>query len=213
MGEPATKGKAMKQRYWAVACFSVFFLVSCASTELARKWSDESRAGSPIQKMLVVGVSENLANRTAFEDHFQKRLQQAGVEAVASYKVMISGKQLQKELVLEQADKLGTDAILVTQLIGVEEKVFHYEGSGKKTPTQQFGSFASGLSLRGYRRSGVSYTKMESVRLVTNIYDRAEEKLIWSAVSETMKPENVKEIADSLASSVIRSLRDDGWIP
>ena len=57
-----------------------------------------------------------------------------------------------------------------------------------------------------------SYTKMDSVRLVTNIYDRANEKLIWSGVSETMKPENVKEIADSLAATVIRNLRSDGLI-
>jgi hypothetical protein len=53
---------------------------------------------------------------------------------------------------------------------------------------------------------------MDSVRLVTNIYDRANEKLIWSGVSETMKPENVKEIADSLAATVIRNLRSDGLI-
>jgi hypothetical protein len=48
---------------------------------------------------------------------------------------------------------------------------------------------------------------MESVRLLTNLYQRETEELLWTAVTETLRPESVKEVIDSLSSAVMQSLR------
>ena len=96
---------------------------------------------------------------------------------------------------------------MVTQLLGVKEKYIHYDPLDYDA---RKGHGALGRHLLGasnYMHSPVSYTETESVRLVTNIYERETEKLIWTAVTETLRPKSVQEVINSLSSTVMKNLR------
>jgi len=50
------------------------------------------------------------------------------------------------------------------------------------------------------------------VRLRTNIYNMASEKLIWSAFSQSVDPDSVDTILRELIDAVIKQLMADGFI-
>jgi hypothetical protein len=142
-----------------------------------------------------------------FEDVFTEKFKKKGIDAVPSYSVILIGKDLNKDSVLSEAERLGMNTILVTQLLGVKEEYVHYEPldydpyRGKTAFQRHFAGSSK------YAHSPVSYTKMESVRLQTTLYQRETEELIWTSVTETFRPESVKEVIDSLSSAIMKSLR------
>jgi hypothetical protein len=142
-----------------------------------------------------------------FEDVFTEKFKKTGTDAVPSYSAILTFKDLNKDRVLNEAEKLGINTILVTQLLGVEEENVFYDplDYDSHKGKYKFSSHFSGSAV--YAHSPVSYTKMESVRLLTNLYQRETEELLWTAVTETLRPESVKEVIDSLSSAVMQSLR------
>ena len=182
-------------------------IISCAPTKFASVRKNESYTGGYLKNVLVVGVSENLHNRKMFEDVFTEKFKKKGIDAVPSYSVILIGKDLNKDSVLSEAERLGMNTILVTQLLGIKEEYVHYEPldydpyRGKTAFQRHFAGSSK------YAHSPVSYTKMESVRLQTTLYQRETEELIWTSVTETFRPESVKEVIDSLSSAIMKSLR------
>ncbi len=184
-------------------------IISCAPTKFARVWKNDSYSGGFLKSVLVVGVSDNIHNRKMFEDVFAEQFKKNGTHAVPSYSVILLFKDLNKDTVLNEAEKLGINTILVTQLLGVKEEIVHYEPLGYD-PYKGRGAFSrnfAGSSKYAYANKSVSYTKMESVRLQTTLYQRETEELIWTATTETFRPESVKEVIDSLCSKVMKNLR------
>jgi hypothetical protein len=188
---------------------SLLMIISCAPTKFASQWNNDSYTGGHLKKVLVVGLSKNLYNRKLFEDVFTEKFKKKGTDAVPSYSVILTFKDLNKDTVLNQAEKLGVDTILVTQLLGVKEEYIHYEplDYNPYKGTSAFSRHFAGSSKYAYANKSVTYTKMESVRLQTNLYQKETEELLWTSVTETFHPESVKEVIDSLSKAVMGSLR------
>ena len=60
------------------ACVSL--VVACASTEVGKVWKDDSRAGRPMGKVLVIAVAAQTPVRMALEDEFVARLREHGAD-------------------------------------------------------------------------------------------------------------------------------------
>lgn len=86
---------------------------------------DSSYSGGYLKKILIVGVSAELKSRLMFENVFVEQFKKRGVDATASHKGIILDKDLTKERILREAEKLDADAILVTFLLGVKEEYLH----------------------------------------------------------------------------------------
>jgi len=186
---------------------SLLLMIACAPTKFASVWKNDSYTGGPLKSVMVVGVSENLKNRKMFEDVFTEKFKKTGTDAVPSYSAILTFKDLKKDRVLNEAEKLGIKTILVTQLLGVKEEYVHYEplDYDPYRGRTAFGRHFSGPDQ--YAHSSVTYTKMENVRLQTNLYQRETQELIWNSVTETLRPESVKEVIDSLSSVIMKNLR------
>jgi hypothetical protein len=193
--------------YSFLILISLLLMIACAPTKFASVWKNDSYTGGLLKSVLVVGVSANLKNRVMFEDVFTEKFKEKGIAAVPSYTVILTFEGLSKDAVLNEAEKLGINTILVTQLLGVKEKYVHYEPldydpyRGRTAFQRHF----SGPDQ--YAHSSVTYTKMENVRLQTNLYQRETQELIWNSVTETLRPESVKEVIDSLSSVIMKNLR------
>jgi hypothetical protein len=188
----------------------ILLLISCAPTKFASVWKDDKYTGGALKSVFVVGVSDKIYNRKLFEDTFAERLKARGVKAAPSYPAILKFEDIEPDRVLSEADKLGMKAIIVTQLLGHEEEYINYEPLDYD-PAKGNKGFGSRLpTSTEYVKSGGVYTKTKQVRLLTTVYDRKSEQLIWSAVTETFRPESVKETIDSLCDKVLGQLwRDD----
>jgi hypothetical protein len=195
--------------FGTLTIIALFFLTACAPTKLTAVYKDSSYTGGSLESVLVVGVAENLRNRKMFEQFFAEQFQNNGVKAFSSADSIPSDKELNKETIKGLAEKLGADAVLVTHLVGVDEKEEYIPPAYTNVPSPHhhaLGPYYSGVY--GYVHNPGYYVTHEYVRLENNLYETKTEKLIWSSSSETINPASVNETIESLCKVVMKSLRD-----
>ena len=183
-------------------------LASCSGTKLTSVWKDTNYEGT-IDKIMVVAVTENTRNRLIFEREFVEEFKKTGVEAVASVDATTQEEESSNNVILNKAREQGIAMILVTHLIGVEDKEVYHP---PKTRTVSHGGYHNRFNsyyprVYEYVHEPGYYTKHKSVNLETNLYETRAEKLVWSVTSETLDPESVNTIIDSLSKEVIKNLR------
>ena len=200
-----------KQKLWHFLGWLLVaaLLPACAATKIQSISMDETYTGGPIKKILIVGMSTELKSRLKFEKTFAEQFTKQGVNAVASHKVIILAKDLTKERILKEAAALDADAILVTSVIGIKDEYLTYDPANVQRATR---SKLSWDWVNTYASEPVTYTKTESVRLSTTIFERKSEELVWSAITETVRMESAEEVIDSLCGAVLKNIREHGLI-
>ena len=190
----------------------LLFLAACASTKLTGVYKDRNYGGGYLKSVMIVGVSDNLKNRRLFEDTFVEQFKKTGIKAVSGVVVIQKEKKLNKETIKGAAENLGIETVLVTHLVGVEEKETYVPPSYDYMPGRhnRFGPYYS--SVHQYTHTPGYYIDHKYVRLESNLYETKTEKLIWSASSETLDPKSVNVLIESLCTKVIKSLKDNNLI-
>ena len=181
-------------------------IVSCAGTELTQEKVDDAYKGKPVSDILVIAITGNEHNRRTFEKRFVTQLKSVGVDAIASEKAipMPGDLQLKKEAILKAVNQYENDAVIITHLIGKEEKdVYTRGGSGQRG---FFGFYSSRYSTTGYASTSTT------VRLETNLYEVKTEKLMWSGRSKTWSKDSTKEIINDVINTVINELQKNKLI-
>jgi len=188
-------------------------LNSCGGTDLTYVWKDPRYGGGYLRSVMVVGVSENLERRRVFEEAFVREFEKRGIKAVASIKTLGPDTRLTRDTVKAEAARLPVDAVLATRLVSAREEAIDQPASIYSMPSAQY----SNMDLYFYSWDALSaypgaLGKQYVVRLQTNVFDIDTEKLIWTVSSQTVEPESVREIIESLCKSVMDRLRQDKLI-
>ena len=90
-------------------------LIACATTKMQSVSMDSSYSGGYLKKILIVGVSAELKSRLMFENVFVEQFKKRGVDATASHKVIILDKDLTRERILREAEKLDAEVRRVAE--------------------------------------------------------------------------------------------------
>jgi hypothetical protein len=180
---------------------------------LTSVWKDNTYEGA-IDKIMVVAVTENTRNRLIFEREFVEAFKKIGVEAVASVDVTSSEEKSNEAVILAEARKRGISMILVTHLIGVEDKEVYHPPTTQAVPVRGYHNRFNSYYPRVYEyvHEPGYYTQHKNVNLETNLYETRTEKLIWSVTSETIDPKSVNKIIESLSNEVIKNLRKNNLL-
>jgi len=186
-------------------------LSACATTYLVSTWKSE-KATTPLKKVLVIGISDNTANRRLFEDIFVQQLEKVGVAARASYLDLPDSKAISREVVEKLVKDSDFDSVLVT----------HYEGTNEEMVYRPATNYAYGyndMGYWGYYRNVYStvytpgyYVNYKYVYLQTNIYSTKDGEVLWSARSETTNPNNIARSFTELSEAIIKSLKSTNLI-
>ena len=178
-----------------------FLVISCAGTELTQEQIDEVYTGNPVSDILVIAITGNEHNRRSFEKKFVSQLKSVGVDAVSSEEAipMPADLELKKEMILNAVNHYKNDAVIITHLIGKEDKdVYTRSGSAHRG---FYGFYHSRYSDPGYSSTRTT------VRLQTNLYDVKTEKLIWSGKSKTWSKDSKDKIINDVIKTVIKNLQ------
>jgi hypothetical protein len=202
----------MKQRSvkWFGYLFSfVFLIISCAGTKLTHMQVNEAYKGKPVSDILVIAITGNEDSRRSYERKFVAQLESVGVEAISSEETipMPPDLEMKKETILNAVNQFENDAVIITSLIGKEEKEVHTRG----------GSTHRGYY--GYYRMWHSYThdpgystSRKTLLLETNLYDVKTEELIWSGQSKTWSTDSKYQIINDVIKVVINDLLNNNVI-
>jgi hypothetical protein len=196
----------------AIACAAG---ISCATkTELSGIWKSDSPAIRPMNQMLVIGIAESDIGRRSFEDNFAAALEEYGVDAVPSYRILPNPERLSKESIQQAIRGRGFQGVVATRLVQVDEQEKYVPPQTYVTPSYH------GRGLYGYY--GRSYEVVHQpgytvsttiVRLETHLYDASSAELVWAAHSDTFNPKSIDDGVESVAKKLSKRLAADGFAP
>ena len=182
--------------------------VSCGtSTSLSQRWSDPAYVGQPGQKMMVIALAKSERNQNIWETAFSQALTKEKVTPLMGSKYL-NMNQAADEATLKQAVKeSGANLAAVTRLLAVDKETSYVPGTTYYTPAPAYyGMYGYYNSAYGMVHDPGYYQENTIVKLETNVYDVATEKLVWSGVTETLNPETAQEAANSVAYTITEDM-------
>ena len=193
---------------------SLFFF-SCATTKITETWKDHRYRGAPFSDLFVIGVAKEENTRRSFENKFVKKLQAAGVQAVASSSVMELDQKIEKAAILAAIEKLDIDAVLVTRLVSLKEEEVRSPPAGDYgSPDDYHGRYYSDYNIAyDYAHRPAQYTTSVRVGLETKLYDVKTEKMTWAATSKTANPKSKIKLFDAVIEALVRDLKKNKLLP
>jgi len=192
----------------ASAGVALLLLAACASVSISDSWSDPMFAGTKYRKILVLGISANDTHRRVFEDSFARALQAAGAQVIPAYTLIPEAGQIASTRITEAVQQSGVDGVMVTRLTRVEHKVDVSPG----TVMPAYGTGFYGWYGGAWAATPPTVSQYEVLTLETTLWDAAQQKAVWSALSKAIDPQQVGKLTDDLSKALIDKLKTDGKI-
>lgn len=199
-----------------LAVGGALFVISCgSSTTFIDSWKDPNAKPTTFKKIVVIAVLPDETNRRISEDALCKNIKNPNVECVRSWTIIPQDRVSDLEYAKAQIAAGGFDGAITLRLVGLDEKTTTvtsgYVAGYAVTPYYStFGGYYNYAWPRVYQSSTTDLTSL--VRVETNIYSVAEQKLLWSGISETVDPTSIREMVEEIASGAIVILRDNDLI-
>ncbi|KPK46303.1 MAG: hypothetical protein AMK74_00660 [Nitrospira bacterium SM23_35] len=196
-----------KEMAWKGSCIKLFIfillpvLTACAPTTLKQVWKDDAYRGGHLQKILIVGVDRSDAVRKLLEDEFGEQLNAGGAEAIRSYRIFTEEEMLDKRIFASKVSELQADALLIATLKDVADTGI-YETYPAVTGQ---GSGSYGYYLQCCQIVSIG----RNVVIETRIFDAKKDRLIWSAVTETIFEGSAEVVIRSFVPVIIAELQSN----
>jgi len=190
----------------ALAGACSLLMISCATTRQVQSWKDGSYQGK-IKKTLVMMVVSEPMMRNFVEQEFVNQFKTRGVEGAASNRVVSAELARDKKAALAYIKGLGYGTLLVTKVLNQR---FADSAVGGGQGYMPMGSTAGwdGIYSESFMAVGlpVAQSSVDTFSLQVNVYDIQEEKMIFSAVSNT-KVEGAREkVVKPFVETMIKQL-------
>lgn len=205
-------------------CLCLLLLSGCATTEVLNVWHEKDLPESKLTNVLVIGVIKEPVYRRIFENSMVEQLNRLGVKASASYSLFPNADYLEKSVIVSKINQLKIDGVIVAKIVDKKKEKVHTAGS----------TYVSGSSFRGYpyttsyERSSSWYGYYDSSYQVTrtpgytveydvstvetNIFSAENEKLVWSAMTETAET-NVVNAIKSYVDEIAKQMAESRLFP
>ena len=199
-----------------VVCLLVGLLTNCSknTAALVGTWSEESYQMNGFKKMLVIGLSDNVAVRKYFEDSMKKALKsKKNMVTLGSLDVLPSDMQISKENLDKYIEDEQIDAVLVTRSVADQQEATYKEGERFIQPLDYRYSSYSYYFRQYYRPpdpSGYQYTRI--VKAETSLFETEGGKLVWACQSKSFREENTEKVLNDLSKLVVHTMTQEGVI-
>lgn len=177
-------------------------LAACASTRVTDSWRDPQVASLSFKKVFVVFIDKNESVRRAAENELVKLM--TNTQGVAAHALMEPEELKDVEKAKAKVKAEGFDGAVTMRIVSSEQKITYTPGM---YPTAYYG-FGG---YYGYAWPAVydpGYLTTDTiVRVETNVYDVAKDKLVWSGMSEAFNPSASAKLAGNVGRAVGTELR------
>jgi hypothetical protein len=202
------KLKMMKKVLYVFVAFVL--LTGCStSARIEKSWRDPEVTVdvSSLNKVLVVALLNNDANRRSTEDKLSKLLNGKGVP---SYNYLTKDITQQREAIIREKVKGdGFDGIVIMRLADVD-KDMQYEPGNYPIYYGKFWGYYWNAWSAYYDPEYYKTTKRYNVE--TNVYSLRRDKLIWSGVTSSVDASNVNQLIEVAAMTVYKQMQREGFI-
>jgi len=187
-------------------------LFSCATASVKDTWRSPEAPATAYRKLLVVAIANDDNVRSMFENIFAETLQDHGVAAVASHKIIGSLDKADRKLLQEAAQNIGADAVIITRGVSKSDRTNFQYAVGQLeyrsgVMTVQGGPDTNATIAMSAVGIAPRETTFELASLRTNFFDTASARLLWSAwskVSTTSRADACWDLSKSLVKALAR---------
>lgn len=195
-----------------LTAFIISLLSACGTTRITSSWSepDKQITVDQLKKVLVVALFKNETSRHKAEDEMAEYLKGSGV---ASYDYLNESFNKQNEEGIRDKIKAdGFDGAITMRLLDVEKDTSYSPGVINSYPLY-YRSF-SGYYYRNlpYYSNPSYYFTTKTYTVETNVYSIKEDKIIWTALTETTNPDGVDKMMNEIASVVYKRMKKEGFV-
>lgn len=201
----------MRLQKYSVLTMMIVVLAACASTRIDSAWRDRDY-DARITKMFVIGLSDNLSARRLYEDTLGRHLRERNVEAVAASSVLPADRPPDRDMVETAVRGKGYDAVLVTQVVGIQRDPTVIHGGIHTQPQTSHRNFYDYYDRTQPPPAEPRAIADTIVRIETSVYETADGNLVWAVTSETFNPDKLEEVIDAIARVIVNRLEADGLI-
>ena len=198
----------------------VLFFASCSSIKFIDSWKNQEINTFKPQKLLVVGMTDNLTARKIFEEKLKEAFKLRNIYAEESTIVFDEGftnsEKSEEEInkMTQQIIKKGFDAVIITAVKGVDERrnyFSNYYAVGYRW--SHFGNYY-------FRFQDVYYTpeyyeSFKVYNIETSIYNMNEEdkkSLVWVGSFNLMNPQTISTTVKDYVAKIIKRLECENLI-
>jgi hypothetical protein len=176
-------------------------LGGCTSTYITSAWSDPEISRVSFRKVLVVFQHADPALRERVERTMAAEI----ANSVPSHAIFSAEDVRDVERVKARVRSEGFDATVIMRLVGVEREVSY-------VPSRLYAAPAYYRDMWGYWGYGwrsvyePGYLRSDRVvRVATNVYGVAADKLVWASESETFNPASLREAISEVVRVTARA--------
>lgn len=199
----------------------MLFFLNCSSTRMVDSWVNKEYEHYKPKKILVVGLTDNLTARKLFEEKLVLEFKNRNIDAVESYDVFertfTSVKQTE-ENIEKQVEKLtnnGFDAILISAVKGVNEKIAYTENIYRRDHFwRRFGPYYYWYQEVYF--DPVYYEKYNIYNIEATLYDlneKDDKSLVWVASYNIVDPTKIHKSVKDYVKAIIESLEAATLVP
>lgn len=198
----------------ALLAAAAALLAGCASTsEFVNMWKEPSFSGQTLSNVLVVGAGRDMLLRRGYEDAMVRELAAIGVKGTSSYTILPDEK-IEKDAIVRAISEGRYDGVIAARLVAMDEKTSYVPGYVSTYPGYYGGWGGWYGGWYGATYSPGYMTTDTIARLETQVWDvRGEGKLIWAGMSESVNPQEAKNIMDEVAELTVSTLQRAGILP
>jgi len=194
--------------------------MSCTSAQLVDNWKNPEITSYRPNKVLVIGITPNSEAREKYEKQIKNQMESRGSEAVMSLNFSDSSigteKMTEEELSSLENDLLqdGFDTILLTKIIGVENKIAYkknYDGYDEtyKKFKDEYLMYQDIYYNPDYYNEYSVYHAETSMYCICPAKDR---ELIWKGYIDIVDPQSIDETVNDYVKLVIVVLEEQDLI-
>lgn len=181
--------------------------LSCTSTKMVKNWVYPETGPLQFEKVMALVLVQDPFVRRSGEDEMVRQIKRA--EAVAAYTVLPDRELEDESRVRSAVAASGVDGIVVMRPVYDQQEVRYVPGSYPLSYYSFYGYYGWAYPVSyspGYYRSD------RLVGVETNIYDAKTGKLVWSGLSQTANPKDVRKMVAATAKAVRQAMKKYGFL-
>lgn len=188
-------------------------LSGCATTTIRDSWTAPDLTGPlDYQKILVVFMDPQEATRRAAENALVARI--GSDRAVASHTLFtaeeVQNAEQNQDALRSRTQAEGFDAAITMRMVDERQELNYTPGMAYPAAYGGFyGYYGYGWGM-AYSPGYLSTDTIVSVE--TNVYDLGSNELVWSGVSDTLNPTEIRQTVNDIATAIEQSLRSQGLL-
>jgi len=200
-----------------IITLSFLLLFGCSSTRFVDSWKNNKIPLFKPNKILVIGITDNLTARKLFEEKLKNKLLDRGINAEESMlvidKMFMSSKRTENEIdeLIKGLYSKGYDAVIINTLKGVEEKRKYsddfYDLDYNWTRfTRYYFRFQDIYFTPQY------YEEYKVYHIETSIYNinvEENKSLVWVGAFNIVNPQSMKTVINDYTLAVIKQLEKE----